>query len=117
MLPLALEAATELVLEHELFCEVVALSRLHPLDVDPVLESVARTGALVTAEEGGLTGGVGAELAARVQERAWDELRRPIRRVAARDGIVPASRELEDAALPGVGDLVQAVSALAGARI
>jgi pyruvate/2-oxoglutarate/acetoin dehydrogenase E1 component len=116
MLPLALEAATELVLEHELFCEVVALSRLHPLDLDPVLESVARTGALVSAEEGGLTGGFGAELAARTQELAWDDLRRPVRRVAARDGIVPASRELEDAALPGVGDLVQAVTALAGVR-
>jgi pyruvate dehydrogenase E1 component beta subunit len=116
MLPLALDAATELILEHELFCEVVALSRLHPLDLDPVLESVARTGALVTAEEGGLTGGFGAELAARVQERAWDDLRRPVRRVAARDGVIPASRELEDVVLPGVRDLVHAVSSLAGVR-
>ena len=116
MLPIALEAATELILEHEAFCEVVALSRLHPLDLEPVLDSVRRTGALVTAEEGGLTGGVGAELAARVQERAWDELRHPILRVAARDGIVPASRELEEAALPGVADVVDAVSSLAGVR-
>ncbi len=84
MLPIALEAATELILEHELFCEVVALSQLLPLDLDPVLESVARTGALVTVEEGTLTGGVGAEIAARVQEAALGELRRPVRRVAAR---------------------------------
>src|SRR5262245_31407911 len=52
MTPVALDAATELILEHEIFCEVVVLSRLLPLDLDPVLESVARTGALVTAEEG-----------------------------------------------------------------
>jgi pyruvate/2-oxoglutarate/acetoin dehydrogenase E1 component len=116
MLPIVLDAATELILEHELFTEVVALSQLHPLELDPVLESVARTGALVTAEEGGLTGGVGAEVAARVQELAWDDLRRPIRRVAAADGIIPASRELEDVALPGVADVVDAVTSLAGVR-
>ena len=116
MLPIVLEAATELILEHELFTEVVALSRLHPLDLDPILESVGRTGALVTAEEGGLTGGVGAEIAARVQELAWDDLRRPVRRIAASDGIIPASRELEEIALPGTADVVDAVAALTGVR-
>ena len=75
MLPIALDAAAELILEHELFCEVVALSQLLPLDVVPVLESVARTGAVVTAEEGTRTGGIGAEIAAQVQELAWRDLR------------------------------------------
>src|SRR5262245_1805642 len=59
MLPIVLDAVTELVLEHEIFCEVVALSQLVPTELDSVLESVARTGALVTAEEGTLTGGFG----------------------------------------------------------
>ncbi len=112
MLPLALEAATELILEHELFVEVVALAGLLPLDVEPVLESVGRTGALVTVEEGTLTAGVGAELAARVQADAWDDLRAPVRRVAARDGIVPAAPELEREALPSAADIVEAVAAL-----
>jgi pyruvate/2-oxoglutarate/acetoin dehydrogenase E1 component len=112
MLPVALEAAKELIVEHEVFTEVVALARLLPLDLEPVLESVARTGALVTVEEGTLTAGVGAELAARVQAEAWDDLRRPVQRVAARDGIVPAARTLEDEALPGVEDIVGAVEAL-----
>ena len=116
MLPVALEAATELILEHELFCEVVALSRLLPLDLDPVLESVARTGALVTAEEGTLTGGFGAEIAARVSELAWSDLRRPVRRVAARDGIIPSARPLEDAMLPSVEDVIDAVVALEAVR-
>jgi pyruvate/2-oxoglutarate/acetoin dehydrogenase E1 component len=115
-LPLALDAATQLVLEHEIFCEVVALGRLLPLDLDPVLESVARTGALVTLEEGTLTGGVGAELVARVQEGAWDRLRAPGVRIAAGDGIVPAARALEDAFLPGVDDVVAAVERLDRAR-
>lgn len=116
MLPVVLDAVTELILEHEIFCEVVALSQLLPLDLDPVLESVARTGALVTAEEGTLTAGVGAEIAARVSELAWSDLRRPVRRVAARDGIIPSARTLEDAMLPRVEDVIDVVLALEGVR-
>ena len=77
MVPVVLDAVTELILEHEIFCEVVALSQLLPVELEPVLESVARTGALVTAEEGTLTGGFGAEIAARVQEACWSDLRGP----------------------------------------
>ena len=116
MLPVVLDAVTELVLEHEIFCEVVALSQLAPPELDPVLESVSRTGALVTAEEGTLTGGFGAEIAARVQEAAWSDLRRPVQRVAARDGIIPSARPLEDDMLPSAQDVVEAVMSLEGAR-
>jgi pyruvate/2-oxoglutarate/acetoin dehydrogenase E1 component len=116
MLPIVLEAAAELILERELFSEVVALSQLAPLDLDPVLASVARTGALVTAEEGGFTGGVGAEIAARVQELAWGDLRTPVRRVAAADGIIPAAPTLEEAVLPRVEDVIEAVLSLAPVR-
>ena len=117
MLPIVLDAVTELVLEHEIFCEVVALSQLVPMELDAVLESVARTGALVTAEEGTLTGGFGAEIAARVQEAAWSDLRAPVRRIAARDGIIPSARPLEDEMLPSVEDVVDAVMSLEGARL
>jgi pyruvate/2-oxoglutarate/acetoin dehydrogenase E1 component len=116
MVPVVLDAVTELILEHEIFCEVVALSQLLPLELEPLLESVGRTGALVTAEEGTVTGGIGAEIAARVQELAWDDLRGPVRRVAARDGIVPSARTLEDAMLPSSADVVDAVVALEGVR-
>jgi len=116
MLPIALAAARELILEHEVFTEVVALGQLLPLDLAPVLESVRRTRSLVTLEEGTLTAGVGAEIAARVQAEAWDDLRGPVQRVAARDGIVPAARGLEDEVLPGVGDVVTAVIELAAVR-
>lgn len=116
MVPLALEAATRLIVEEEIFCEVVALSSLLPLDLDPVLESVRRSGALITAEEGTLTLGIGAEIAARVHEAAFGELRAPVRRVAAGDGIIPSAPGLEAAHLPGVEDLIGAVTAVAGAR-
>jgi len=112
MLPVALDAATQLILEHEVFTEVVALSRLLPLDLEPVLDSLGRTGSLVTVEEGTLTGGVGAEIAARVQAEAWSDLTGPVTRVAALDGIVPSARSLEDEALPGVEDVVAAVIAV-----
>jgi pyruvate/2-oxoglutarate/acetoin dehydrogenase E1 component len=112
MLPIVLEAVTTLIVEEEIFCEVVAPSRLLPVDLDPLLASVARTGALVTAEEGSLTGGIGAEVAARVQERAFAELAHPIRRVAAEDGIIPSAPGLEAARLPGVQDVVDAVLAI-----
>ena len=116
MVPVVLEAVTELILEHEIFCEVVALAQLVPMELDPVLESVARTGALVTAEEGTLTGGFGAEIAARMQAAAWSDLRGPVQRVAARDGIIPSARPLEDAMLPSVNDVVEAIAALEGVR-
>ena len=116
MVPIALDAATELIVEHEVFCEVVAISGLLPLDVDPVLASLSRSGVVVTLEEGTLTGGVGAEIAARVQERGWDDLRRPVVRVAARDGIIPSAPTLEEAVLPGVADVTRAVLAAVGAR-
>ena len=116
MLPVVLDATTELILEHELFCEVVALSQLVPMEVDVVVESVGRTGALVTAEEGTLTGGIGAEIAARVQDAAWSDLRAPVQRVAARDGIIPSARSLEDAMLPSMRDVVDAVLKLDGGR-
>jgi pyruvate dehydrogenase E1 component beta subunit len=111
MLPIVLDAATLLILEDEIFTEVVALGRLSPLDLEPMLESLSRTGRLVTVEEGTLTAGVGAEIAARVQQEAWHLLRAPIRRVAADDRPLPAARALEDAALPSVEDVADAVRA------
>jgi pyruvate/2-oxoglutarate/acetoin dehydrogenase E1 component len=116
MVPVVLDAVTGLILEHEIFCEVVALSQLLPMGLDAVYESVGRTGALVTAEEGTLTGGFGAEIAARVQAAAWSDLRAPVQRVAARDGIIPSARPLEDAMLPSVHDVVEAIAALEGVR-
>ena len=116
MLPIVVEAVTDLILEHEVFCEVVVLSQLLPLDLDPVLDSVGRTAALVTAEEGALTAGIGSEIAARVSEAAWGQLRAPVKRVAAPDAIIPAAPSLEDIMLPGPREIQEAVMALEAVR-
>jgi len=117
MLPIVVEAATELILEHELFCEIVVLGELLPLDVAPIIESVGRTGALITAEEGTLTAGIGAEIAAQVSEAAWGRLRQPVRRIAANDGVIPSAPSLEDVMLPGVAEVRDALLALDAATV
>jgi pyruvate/2-oxoglutarate/acetoin dehydrogenase E1 component len=108
----AVDAAVELVVEDETFVEIVALGQLLPLALEPVLESVARTGALVTLEEGTLTAGVGAEIAARVQEVAWTDLRGPVRRIAAADRAIPAAGLLEAHTLPSAQKVVDTVRSI-----
>jgi pyruvate/2-oxoglutarate/acetoin dehydrogenase E1 component len=81
--------------------EVIDLRWLSPLDLDPVLESVARTRRLAVAHEANRTGGFGAEVVARVAEAAGPGLSgRPLR-IAARDSRIPASPVLSAAVLPG----------------
>jgi pyruvate/2-oxoglutarate/acetoin dehydrogenase E1 component len=102
---LARQAAVELMMEREIFCDLVLFSQLSPFDLSPLFVSLARTGKLLTVEEGGLTLGWGAEVAARSVE-AVDSLQ--VRRVAARDLPIANSRPLEDAILPSVKDIVNA---------
>jgi len=95
----ALKAADALE-EHDVSATVVDLRTLAPLDMETVIASVSETGRVVLVEEGWLTGGVGAELAARVAERCFDYLQAPARRVAAADVPVPCAHSLEQAATP-----------------
>ena len=92
--------------------EVIDPRTLVPLDVDAIVESVARTHRLVVAHEAVLHGGFGAEIAARVQEAAFDELDAPIGRVGAPFAPVPFSPPLEDSYLPGRDDVATAVRAV-----
>ncbi|MBI2192120.1 MAG: alpha-ketoacid dehydrogenase subunit beta [Planctomycetes bacterium] len=89
--------------------EVVDPRTLRPLDMPAILESVQKTAHLVIAEEGHRTGGVGAEIAARVSEEAFYYLDGPIRRVAARDIPIPCSEPLERYVIPGAADIIKAV--------
>jgi acetoin:2,6-dichlorophenolindophenol oxidoreductase subunit beta len=94
--------------------EVIDPRTLVPLDLETILDSVARTHRLVVAHEAVVHGGFGAEIAARVQAAAFDELDAPIERVGAPFEPVPFSPPLEDAYLPGRDEVVAAVrSALA----
>ncbi len=88
--------------------EVLDLRTLDPLDWDAVYDSVARTRRCVVAEEGWRTIGVGAEIAARIQEHLFHELEAPVQRVAAADVPLPYAKKLEQAALPHEDDIFRA---------
>ncbi len=102
---LALAAAHELMYEHEIFPEIVLFSQLSPFELNPLVDSLHRTRRLLTVEEGTLTLGWGAEIAARSSEQA-DDLK--TRRVAALDLPVANSKSLEDAILPSSESILRA---------
>jgi len=95
-------------------CEVIDLRWLAPLDLEPAVASLRRTGRAVVAHEAVTTGGVGAEVVARLQAAPGVRTRAPIARVGAPFAPVGAAPELEDAFVPGSGDIVGAVRCLLG---
>lgn len=107
----ALDAAEALAAEG-VEAEVVDLRTLVPLDEETVLASVRRTGRVVIVHEDQETGGFGAEVAARVADRAFSWLDAPIKRVAYPDRPSPYSKVLERELLPGVGEVVEAARAV-----
>lgn len=106
----ALQAAEELQ-ERGVSAEVIDPRTLRPLDLDTILESVQKTNRLVVVEEGWPHGGVAANIAALVQEQAFDYLDAPIQRVSGADVPMPYSRPLEQAAYPHAENVVAAVMA------
>ncbi|RMH37373.1 MAG: alpha-ketoacid dehydrogenase subunit beta [Nitrospirae bacterium] len=112
MVHVALEAAE--ILEREgIAMEVVDLRTLVPMDTDTILESVRKTSKVMVLHEDTKTGGVGAEIAARIAEQAFDALDGPIIRVAAPDTPVPYSPPLEAFFIPKVDDVLEAARGLA----
>lgn len=105
---LARKAAAQLAQEG-ISVEVVDLCTLQPLDMDTIVESVQQTGRVLIVEEGPKTGGVAAEIAARIAETALDYLEMPIRRLASPDLPYPACKSLEMDLIPSVESIVQAV--------
>ena len=92
--------------------EVVDLRTLKPMDMALVAESIKKTHRAVIVHEACLTGGFGAELAARIQDELFDYLDAPIKRVAAKDFPIPFSPPLEDYVLPKVADVIEAARAV-----
>jgi len=108
MLQTALTAAEKLSAEG-IEADVIDLRTLRPLDMEPVLESVRRTNRAVVVEEGWLSYGIGAEIAARIQSEAFDYLDAPIKRVAQKEVPLPYNQALEQLALPQEADIIEAV--------
>jgi pyruvate dehydrogenase E1 component beta subunit len=103
----ALKAAEELSKE-DISAEVIDLRTLKPMDMATIIESVKRTGRVVTVEEGWRQSGVGAEIAASVTEQAFDWLDAPVTRVTGKDVPMPYAANLEKLALPSVAEVVAA---------
>ena len=108
MVSYSLQAAAQLEKEG-IDVEIVDLRTLRPLDMEPVIESFKKTNHAVIAEEGWKSYGVGAEIAARIYEEAFDYVDAPIKRVAQKEVPLPYNRRLEQLALPQVEDIVNAV--------
>ncbi len=104
----ALEAADSLE-KDGISVEVIDLRTLSPLDMKTVLESVKKTGHLLTVEEGNRNVGVGAEVSSRVAEQGFDYLDGPIKRLASKDVPIPFNRELEKATIPNTQKIIDEV--------
>jgi len=107
----ALKAADDLAKEG-IEAEVIDLRTLRPMDTDTILASVKKTGRAVTVEEGWQQSGVGAEIAARIMEHAFDYLDAPVTRVSGKDVPMPYAHNLEKLALPSAADVVAAAKAV-----
>jgi pyruvate dehydrogenase E1 component beta subunit len=107
----ALKAAEELAKEG-IEAEVIDLRTIRPMDIATVVASVKKTNRLVTVEEGWPQSGVGAEIAMRVCEEAFDWLDAPPMRVTGKDVPMPYAANLEKLALPNVGEVVAAAKAV-----
>ncbi len=107
----ALKAADELANEG-IEAEVIDLRTLRPMDTDTIVASVKKTGRAVCVEEGWQQSGVGAEVAARIMEHAFDYLDAPVARVSGKDVPMPYAANLEKLALPSVAEVVEAAKAV-----
>jgi 2-oxoisovalerate dehydrogenase E1 component beta subunit len=109
----SLEAAAELERADGLSVEVIDLRSLLPLDDDAIVATVKKTNRVLIVHEDTVTGGIAGELTARINERAFEWLDAPVRRVAAHDVPLPYAPQLEDFVLPQTSDIVRAARWLA----
>ncbi|MBN8981993.1 MAG: pyruvate dehydrogenase complex E1 component subunit beta [Rhizobiales bacterium] len=107
----ALKAADELAKEN-IEAEIIDLRTIRPMDTETIVNSVKKTGRCVVVEEGWQQSGVGAEIAARLMEQAFDYLDAPVARVSGKDVPMPYAANLEKLALPSVAEVVAAAKAV-----
>src|SRR6266571_2864883 len=108
MVPTALKAAEQLEQQGVSF-EVIDPRTIRPLDIETIVKSVKKTNRVVIAEESHPFCGVAAEISAEINERAFDYLDAPVKRVSGADVPMPYVKNLENLAIPGVEQIVEAV--------
>jgi pyruvate dehydrogenase E1 component beta subunit len=109
-------AAAEVLAQEGISAEVVDPRTLKPLDKETILESVKKTSRAVIIDEGHLSYGVTAEIAAIIADEAFDYLDAPVKRLGAMDVPVPMAPVLEQATVPNVDQLVATTRGLFGRR-
>jgi pyruvate/2-oxoglutarate/acetoin dehydrogenase E1 component len=109
----ALEAADRLAIDG-IAVEVIDLRSLRPLDSEAILASVSRTHRALIVDEGWRTGSISAEVTAQIMEGCFYALDAPVARVCGAEVPMPYAKHMEDAALPGVVDIVAATRGLLG---
>ena len=107
----AIKAAAELE-KDGIDCEIIDLRTLRPLDNETIIRSVMKTGRCVTIDEGYPQCGMGAEIAMRIMENAFDYLDAPVKRITGKDVPMPYAANLEKLALPSVAEVVAAAKAV-----
>lgn len=112
MVPAALKAA-EILQKDGFSCEVIDPRTIRPLDIGTIIESVKKTNRVVIAEESHPFCGVAAEISSEINERAFDYLDAPVKRVSGADTPMPYAKNLEDLAIPSVEQIVAAVREVA----
>lgn len=105
-------AAAEKLAELGIEAEVIDLRTIRPMDTATIIASVQKTNRLVTVEEGFPQSGIGAEIAARIMEQAFDHLDAPVIRITGKDVPMPYAANLEKLALPSVAEVVEAARAV-----
>jgi pyruvate dehydrogenase E1 component beta subunit len=105
-------AAAEQLAKESISAEVIDLRTLRPMDTETIIRSIEKTGRCVVVEEGWQQSGVGAEIAARLMERAFDYLDAPVVRVSGKDVPMPYAANLEKLALPSAAEVVAAAKAV-----
>jgi len=108
-----LEAAKELE-ESGISVEIIDLKTVVPLDIDAVVESVKKTGRLLIVHEACKKGGIGAEIACLVMDKAFDYLDASIMRVGEKEAPIPFAESLENIIVPGVTEIKEKCIALMG---
>ena len=116
MTAVALDVARRMEEENKLSVEVVDVRSLRPMDTETIVNSVKKTSRAIVFEEDWRSFGIGAEIAATLQEEAFDYLDAPINRVASVEVPLPYSKPLELAALTGAKQLMEAINELAPRR-
>lgn len=109
----AIESA-EILKKDGVNAEVIDLCSIRPLDVKTIIQSVKKTGFVVTVEEGWRFANVGSEIASTIMENAFDWLDGPVTRVCAKDVPLPYTKNLESLALPQTDDIVHTCKDLLG---